>query len=130
MQLKIITPEKTCFDSTVQRIVAEAPNGFFGMLPHHIDFVTQLVPGIMVADTADGKEHLFAVNSGTLVKCGATVTAAVRGAIQGDDLDRLRERLEADFRQQDDQERLARSAMARLEATIIRRFRDLEGMMP
>jgi len=55
------------------------------------------------------------------------VTAAVQGAIEGDDLDSLRHRVQTDFRQHDDQERKARSAMARLEATMIRRFRDLEG---
>ena len=127
MWLKVITPERACFDKPVRRIVTEAPDGYFGMLPHHIDFVTQLVPGILVAETEEGTERFIAVNSGTLVKCGEVVTAAVLGAIEGDDLESLRRRVEADFLRQDEQERRARSAMARLEATMIRRFRDLEG---
>lgn len=127
MRLKVITPESVCFNKSVRRIVAEAPDGYFGLLPQHVDFVTQLVPGILVAETDDGAERFVAINSGTLVKCGTVVTAAVQGAIEGDDLDSLRHRVQTDFRQHDDQERKARSAMARLEATMIRRFRDLEG---
>jgi F-type H+-transporting ATPase subunit epsilon len=116
-----------CVDRKVRRLVAEAPNGFFGMLPNHLDFVTQLVPGILLYQPEDGGDDRFvAVNSGTLVKCGNDVRVAVRGAIEGDDLGRLQERLETEFHKQDEDERVARSALARLEASMIRRFRDLE----
>jgi F-type H+-transporting ATPase subunit epsilon len=62
------------------------------------------------------------------VKCGPHVRVAVRGAIDGDDLAELRERVEVEFRQQNEDERVARSALARLEASMIRRFRTLEGL--
>jgi F-type H+-transporting ATPase subunit epsilon len=125
MRLKVITPMALCVDRPVRRIVAEAPDGFFGMLPQHVDFVAQLVPGILLYETEDGIERFVAVNSGTLVKCGEEVRVAVRGAIDGDDLRELRGRVEADFRRGDDDERVARAALARLEASMIRRFRDL-----
>lgn len=130
MRLEIITPERVCLDRTVARIVAEAPEGHFGILPRHIDFVTELVPGILVYEAAgDGRgEHFVAVNSGTLAKCGAHVSVAVRAAIEGDDLAELRHRVETEFRRQDEEERLARSALARLEATMVRRFRDLGAL--
>lgn len=127
MHLRIVTPAKMCVDRKVRRLVAEAPNGFFGMLPNHLDFVTQLVPGILLYQPEDGSDDRFvAVNYGTLVKCGNDVRVAVRGAIEGDDLGRLQERLETEFHKQDEDERVARSALARLEASMIRRFRDLE----
>lgn len=128
MRLEVITPERVCFDQTVRRIVAEAPNGHFGMLPHHGDFVTELVPGILVYEAGDGKERFIALNSGVLVKCGAHVRVAVRGAIEGSELSDLRERVESEFRQQDENERDARAALARLEASMIRGFRDLESL--
>ena len=80
-----------CVDRTVRRIVAEGPDGCFGMLPGHIDFVSELVPGILVYETEDGAERFVAVNAGTLVKCGGEVRVAVRGAVEGDDLGVLRE---------------------------------------
>lgn len=127
MRLEVITPADVCLDAEVLRIVAEAPEGHFGILPGHGDFVTDLVPGILVYERADGTERFVALHSGTLVKCGAHVRAAVLGAIEGDDLGWLREKVETEFRQQDEDERDARAALARLEASMIRRFRELEG---
>ena len=127
MRLEVITPTAVCLDIDVRRIVAEAPEGSFGVLPNHGDFVTDLVPGILVFEPEDGSDRFVALHSGTLVKCGAHVRAAVQGAIRGDDLGWLRERVETEFRQQDEDERAARAAMAMLEANMIRRFRDLGG---
>lgn len=114
-----------CIDRPVRRIVAEAPDGHFGMLPGHIDFVSELVPGILLYEPEEGGERFVAVNSGTLVKCGSDVRVAVRGAVEGDDLGALRARVEAEFRQHDEEEREGRAALARLEASMIRRFREL-----
>jgi F-type H+-transporting ATPase subunit epsilon len=125
MRLRVVTPMSVCVDRSVLRIVAEAPDGHFGMLPNHVDFIAELVPGILLYATEDGAERYVAVNSGTLVKCGDEVRVAVRGAVEGDDLSELRARVEADFRRRDEDEREARAALARLEAGMIRRFRDL-----
>lgn len=119
-----------CVDRPVRRIVAEGPEGRFGMLPGHIDFVSALVPGILLYETEDGSERFVAVNSGTLVKCSDEVRVAVRGAVEGDDLGALRKRVEAEFRQHDEEERDARAALARLEAGVVRRFRDLGASLP
>jgi F-type H+-transporting ATPase subunit epsilon len=119
-----------CVDRPVRRIVAEAPDGHFGMWPGHVDFVSELVPGILLYEAEDGEERFVAVNSGTLAKCGDHVRVAVRGAVEGDDLGELRKRVEADFRQRDEEERDARAALARLEASMIRRFRDLGTTRP
>lgn len=126
MRLEVITPISVCVDRPARRIVAEGPDGRFGMLPGHIDFVSELVPGILLYETEEGAERFVAINSGTLVKCGDVVRVAVRGAVEGDDLGALRKRVEADFRKHDEEEREARAALARLEASMIRRFRDLE----
>lgn len=128
MRLEIITPLKTCVDAQVRRIVAEAPEGHFGILPHHGDFVSELVPGILVYAPQEGPDRFVALQSGTLVKCGAHVRVAVQSAIEGDDPGWLSDRVTQDFHRQDEDERDARDALARLEAGMIRRFRDLEGL--
>jgi F-type H+-transporting ATPase subunit epsilon len=127
MRLEVITPSQVCLDRQVARIVAEAPDGQFGILPRHGDFVTELVPGILAFEPIDGGERFVAHGSGVLVKCGPQVRVAVRSAIEGGDLARLRARVEAEFRQADEEERGARAALARLEASMVRRFRDLGG---
>lgn len=130
MRLEVITPMAVCVDRPVRRIVAEGPDGRFGILPGHIDFVSALVPGILLYETENGAERFVAVNAGTLVKCGDEVQVAVRGAVEGDDLGALRARVEVEFRQHDETERDARAALARLEASMIRRFRDLGTTLP
>ncbi len=128
MRLELITPTDVCLDTEVRRIAAEGSGGYFGILPGHGDFVSDLVPGILVCETETGRERFVALNAGTLVKCGSHVRAAVQGAIEGDDLGWLRERVAKEFMQQDDDERAARAALAMLEAGMIRRFRELEGL--
>ena len=130
MRLEVVTPMRVRLDRAVRRIVAEAPDGHFGMWPGHGDFVTELVPGILVFETEEGAERFLAVHAGTLVKLGDHVRVAVQAAIEGDDLARLRDRVETEFRRQDEDEREARAALARLEASMIRRFQDLEGQGP
>ncbi|WP_292286058.1 F0F1 ATP synthase subunit epsilon [Marivita sp.] len=128
MELRIITPEQVTRHDHVCRIVAEAANGVFGILPRHMDHVTQLAAGVLVFETEAGEEQFVGVNAGTLVKAGPTVMVAVRDVIASDDLGHLRERVEAEFRRHTDEEREARSALARLEAHMIRRFRELQGV--
>jgi F-type H+-transporting ATPase subunit epsilon len=125
MRLELVTPLMRALSLPVRRIVAEAPNGAFGMLPRHADFVSALVPGILVYEPEDGAERYAAVNGGTLVKCADEVLVATRNAILGDDLEHLQARVREEFLQIDETERAARSALARLEAGMIRRFAEL-----
>ena len=126
MRLKIVTPTAVCLDTPVRRLVAEGPDGHFGMLPRHIDFASELVPGILVYETEDGTERYSGHHSGTLVKCGAEVLVATRTAVLADDMPTVRRRISDELRELEETEREARSALARLEADIVRRFQELE----
>ena len=128
MRLEVIIPTQVCLDVTVTRITAEGRDGHFGIMPNHGDFVTELVPGILVYHPLSGPERFVAVHAGTLVKCGRHVRVAVENALESDDLAWLQEQVESAFRKQDEDERAARAALARLEADLVRRFRDLESL--
>ena len=126
MRLKIVTPTRAALDVQVAKLVAEAPNGAFGLLPRHVDFVSELVTGILAYTPEAGVERFAALNGGTLVKCGAEVTVSTRNAILGDDLEALQARVREEFRRISEHERDARAALARLEAGMIRRFMELD----
>ena len=126
MRLKLCLPTRTLHEEKVEKIVAEAPNGAFGMLPRHIDFVAALVPGILAVTLEGGREILFGIDEGILVKRGRDVMISVRNAVKGDDLASLRRTIEQEFLQLDERERTARAALARLEAGVVRRFIQLE----
>ncbi|MFO1424314.1 MAG: F0F1 ATP synthase subunit epsilon [Candidatus Competibacteraceae bacterium] len=126
MRLKLLTPTEAVMDEAVIKINAEGLDGLFCLLPRHRDWVAALVPGILGLTTPDGDEVFVAVDRGVLVKCGDEVLVSVRRAVRDGDLAQLREVVEKHFRHHDDQEKAARSAVARLEAGVIRRFLELQ----
>jgi F-type H+-transporting ATPase subunit epsilon len=126
MQLKVLLPTEVLINEPVSKVIAEAVNGSFCLLPRHIDFVTALVPGILSFYGTEGAEHFAAVDQGILVKVGDQVLVSTINAAQGTDLGRLRATIAERFLVLDEHERVARTALARLEAGTIRRFIDFE----
>lgn len=123
MNLKVLLPFKVFAEkSSVKRIVAESREGSFGLLPHRLDCVASLAPGILVFETDGEGEVCMAVDEGVLVKSGADVLVSVRNAIGGTDLDKLREAVEREFLEMDEQEKSVRSVLAKLESGFVRRF--------
>ena len=123
MHLKILLPFKIFLDeSGVKNIVAENENGFFGLLPNRLDCASVLVPGIFTYVDKNGKEIYIAVDEGVVIKTGADVFVSVRNAIGGTDLGKLREAVQKDFLNLDEQEKKVRSVVAKLEGNFIRRF--------
>ncbi|HUI19873.1 MAG TPA: F0F1 ATP synthase subunit epsilon [Methylocella sp.] len=123
MKLKVLLPFEIFAEKTdVTRIVAETREGSFGLLPHRLDCAAALAPGILTYETATEGEVYLAVDEGILVKAGLEVLVSVRNAIAGTDLSKLREAVERQFMNLDEQEQKVRSALAKLESGFIRRF--------
>ena len=59
MRLKGLLPMKVFIDQDVNKVIAEAGNGFFCLLPKHIDFIAALVPSILSFEH-DGEEEFLA----------------------------------------------------------------------
>jgi F-type H+-transporting ATPase subunit epsilon len=126
MRLKVLLPSEVLLDAAVTKVIAEAENGAFCLLPRHIDFVAALLPGLLSFETETGQEEFLAIDEGILVKCGAQVLVSTRQAVRGPDLGTLRQAIDDQFRAVDEQEKKARAAAARLEADLVRRFLELE----
>ncbi len=126
MQLKILLPFRVFAEKTdVLRVVAESRSGAFGLLPNRLDCAAALVPGILVYETASEGEVCLAVDQGVLVKASSEVLVSVRNAIGGMDLGELRQAIEREFLNLDEQEKNVRSIVAKLEGGFIRRFAAL-----
>jgi F-type H+-transporting ATPase subunit epsilon len=125
MQLKILLPSRVFGEiGDVARIVAEARGGSFGILPHRLDCVAALAPGILTYATEEKGDVYVAVDEGVLVKIGAEVLVSVRYAVGGTDLGQLRQAVEREFLSLDDREKSVRAAVAKLESGLIRRFAE------
>lgn len=127
MNLKVLLPFGIFAEKTaVSRIVAETQEGSFGLLPHRLDCVAALVPGIFSFESESEGEVFIAVDEGILVKTGSEVLVSVRRAIGGSDLDTLSESVEQEFLTLDEHELTMRSAMAKLEAGFLQRLGIIE----
>ena len=123
MHLKILLPYGIFADKTdVARIVAETHEGSFGLLPHRLDCVAALAPGILTYETETEGEVFVAVDEGVLVKAGPDVLVSVRRALGGKDLGQLREAVTKEFLTLDEHEQSVRTVMAKLETGFLRRF--------
>lgn len=122
MKLKVVLPTGTLVEQEAVKITAEAENGSFCLLPHHIDFVAALVPGLLSFENAKGEEEFLAVDEGVLVKCGNEVTISSRNAVRGAVLGELKRAVEQQFRVLDERENQARAVLAKLEADLVSRF--------
>ena len=127
MRLLVLLPTEVLVDEDVTKVVAEAQNGFFGLLPRHIDFVAALLPGVLSFTDRNGHTQHVAVDEGVLVKCGPTVRVSVLNAVRGDALAELQDTVASRFHHLDEEQRSARSALSRLEAGALRRFLELEA---
>jgi F-type H+-transporting ATPase subunit epsilon len=119
MRLKVLLPRKVLIDQEVTKVIAEAENGSFCLLPKHIDFVTALVPGIL-SFVAAKEEEFLAVDEGILVKCAGEVMVSTRKAVRSKDLGTLKRTVKREFRVLDERERKTRTILAKLEADFAR----------
>jgi F-type H+-transporting ATPase subunit epsilon len=126
MTLKVWVPTEVLLEQEVIRIKAEAENGWFGMLPRHIDFVTALVPGVMRFQSQGKPEEYLAIDRGILVKCGREVSVSTRNAVRGTNLVQLRADVEQQFLAVEEREKSARAFEAKLETDLVRHLLEAE----
>jgi F-type H+-transporting ATPase subunit epsilon len=125
MNLKVLLPFQIFAEKTgVSRIVAETREGSFGLLPHRLDCVAALAPGILIYETEGEREVYVAVDEGVLVKTGLDVLVSVRNAIGGTDLGQLHAAVEKEFLTLDERERNVQTAMAKMESGFISRLAE------
>ena len=123
MNLKVLLPFRIFAEKTgVSRIVAETRQGSFGLLPHRLDCVAALAPGILIYENEADGEVFVAVDEGVLIKTGPDVLVSVRNAMAGTDLGRLRAAVEREFVNRDALEQSVRSVLTKIESGFMRRL--------
>ena len=125
MRLRVLLPAQVLLDVATPRVVAEAPDGSFCLLPRHVDYVTALTPGLLRFTNADGADEYVALSGGLLVKRGLDVLVTAADAVHGRELGGLQAMVQERFATLDAREERARGALARLEADFVRRFIEL-----
>ena len=127
MNLQVVTRGETIVDERVKKVTIDGAEGSRTYLPRHIDFVTAAVPSVMSWLSAEGDERFAAIDEGIVVKVGDELLVSTQYAVQGQELGRLRRMIDEEFEARSEHETMTRSALARLEASIVRRFMELGG---
>ena len=128
MNLKILLPFQIFAEKTgISSIVAETSDGSLGLLPHRLDCVAVLNPGILVYISETEGEVFLAIDEGVLVKIGMNVLISVRNAISGKNLAQLREAVEREFMNQNLQEQNVSSVLSVIEIDFINRIKEFQN---
>jgi F-type H+-transporting ATPase subunit epsilon len=124
MRLLITTPTSVVIEErNVVAVRAEDESGSFGILDGHADFLTALTVSVVSWHHADDRQRFCAIRRGVLsVTNGTEVAIASREAIVGDDLARLEQVVLAQFRDELEAERTARTESLRLQMQAIRKI--------
>jgi F-type H+-transporting ATPase subunit epsilon len=125
MKIFLIMPHRVKPIPDTHKIIAEGIDGYFCILPRHIDFVSALVPGILIYTVGEDEDKYIALDSGVLVKQGHLVRISTFNATMGQELDELREVVETEFKQMDERERQTRSLLYKMETETLKSFAEL-----
>ncbi len=126
MRLVVALPHELHVDTEVGAVGAEGLHGSFTMLPHHLDHVVLLVPGVLTYRTTDGDERFVAVDGGVLTKVGDQVRVATPAAAAGGRLEELERLVDDVYRRLDEREANARAALTRIESQVVRDLFEFE----
>lgn len=124
MDLRIITPLAVLVDSPARSLQAVDDSGSFGILPHHVDFITRLSVSVVTWVAGDGSAYFCALRGGALTVENGKVAIASREAVIGDNLDNLDRDVLVRFHQDIDDERFEYIEANRRQLDVTRQLAD------
>ena len=129
MNLKLLMPTQIVLDTPIDKIDVEAIDGFFTLLPRHIDFVTALKNSI-ITYTINGQAKYAACDHGVLVKRGDMVRISTSLAILSDKLETLKETIATTFSQMEQERKELNLSITRLELGLTKGLLSLSKGAP
>ena len=114
MNLQLFTPTQILLNTPIDKIDVEAIDGFFTLLPRHIDFVTALKSSILTY-TINNKKFYVACDHGVLVKRGDLVRVSTSFAVLDDNLDALKKTIATSFKEMEQERKELNVSIGRLE---------------
>ncbi|MBN2357646.1 F0F1 ATP synthase subunit epsilon [candidate division KSB1 bacterium] len=122
MTLRVFSSVRFLVDEPVSKVTVETPEGAYTLLPRHIDAVLTVVPSILSFVNKNGDEEFVALDDGILVKQGTRVFVASIKGVRSQDLGSLEIILKDEIYTLSEREKKSRTALAILEANILRKF--------
>ncbi len=124
-RLKVITPTSMVLDREIDFLRAEDSTGSFGILPHHTEFLTVLVPSVVIYRAGDAEGYI-AVNGGILTFVANTATLSTRTAVPGDSLDALTAVINEKFLAITEREKAMYRSLKQMQQSFLKRLAEIE----
>ena len=77
MQLTVCSPLGTVLQTKALKVTFETLNGFYTLMPKHVDFVAAMKPNIVRYTDENNADSYVACYRGILVKIGMSVSMSV-----------------------------------------------------
>ncbi|WP_281951236.1 F0F1 ATP synthase subunit epsilon [Nitrosophilus kaiyonis] len=123
--LIIISPTKKLIIKDIEFFRGEDESGTFGILAHHIEFLTILTRSIGIIKK-DGKEQYIALNKGILRFNDNKLFITTREFIISDKLEMLKDIIDKKFKKIEEQEKVFRHNIQKLEKEFIKKVIKME----
>ena len=78
MKMKVVLPSSILLEQMVSKVIFDAQDGSFCLLPRHIDFISVLVPSILTFQNQEGTEQYLVHDEGILIKQDREVLVAIK----------------------------------------------------
>src|SRR5262249_35599797 len=89
LKLEIVTPEAVAYSQDVEFVILQGVEGQMTILPEHVQLMTQLVPGEMVARRG-GSDEFLAVGEGLVEVTAGKVSIRTDRAVAAESIDEAR----------------------------------------
>ena len=126
MQLKVFSPTGVVLDIPIRKIDFEGIDGYWTLLPKHVDYVNALTPSIVSYSNEYNETKYMACNKGVIVKKNQDVSISTKLAILDDSLEKLQKTIEIDFKAMDEDRKEVNTTMARLEIGLVKGLQSLK----
>ena len=83
LNLRIYTPSQLFLEEVITKISIYGKEGFYTILPNHIDYVSSFDDGVLVFEKEDKSRIFVGINQGILIKCGREIQISTFNALFG-----------------------------------------------
>ncbi|MBD3270913.1 MAG: hypothetical protein GF384_00060 [Elusimicrobia bacterium] len=119
IKVELFIPKTRVFERDLYKVKTEGVSGSMCILPRHQDFVSVIVPGILLIRDTQGQDEYYAIDAGMMVKFGEKMLISTRAALRGPKLADLHEVVEKEFKKTSQHEQNAQAALKKLEADFV-----------
>jgi F-type H+-transporting ATPase subunit epsilon len=126
MSLKVLIPFGVFaqIENVAKIILNTRECGSVCLLPHRLDCVAALSPGLLAYEEEGKNTNYLALDEGVMVKTGTDVLVSARNAFRGDNLTTLHQLVEKHFLHVSEDELKSRQTASKLEGVLLSRLME------